>query len=77
MGIFSRLNWNLEMLVFEARGDLEYPEKTSWSKDKNQKQIIIIYQDNSELTETISVKRYTHESCSLASGGATGVWSIV
>jgi len=23
----SRLNWNLEMLVFEERGKQEYPEK--------------------------------------------------
>ena len=34
----SRSNWNLEMLVFEERGKLEYPEKTSRSKGENQQQ---------------------------------------
>ena len=31
-------NWNLERLVFEERGKLEYPEKTSRSKGENQQQ---------------------------------------
>ena len=34
----SRLNLNLEMLVFEERGKPEYRRKTSRSKDKNQQQ---------------------------------------
>ena len=34
----SRSNWNLEMLVFEEWGKLEYPEKTSRSKEENQQQ---------------------------------------
>ena len=33
-----RSNWNLQMLVFDERGKLDYPEKTSWSKDENQQQ---------------------------------------
>ena len=31
----SRLNWNLEMLVFEEGGKPEYSEKNPWSKDEN------------------------------------------
>ena len=27
MSVRSRSNWNLEVLVFEERGKLEYPEK--------------------------------------------------
>ena len=38
MGTLSRLNWNLEMLVFEERENPEYLEKTSQSKDENQQQ---------------------------------------
>ena len=30
-----RLNWALEMLVFEEGGEPEYPEKNPWSKDEN------------------------------------------
>ena len=31
-------NWNLEMLIFEKRGKLEYPEKTFQSKGENEQQ---------------------------------------
>ena len=34
----SRLNWNLEMLVFLEGGKPEYPEKNPRSKDKKQQQ---------------------------------------
>ena len=34
----SRLNWNLEVLVFEERGERSSRRKTSWSKDENQQQ---------------------------------------
>jgi len=36
MFVRCRSNWNLEVLVFEERGKLEYLEKTSQSKDENQ-----------------------------------------
>ena len=32
----SRLNWNLEMLVFTEGGKPEYPEKNPRSRDENQ-----------------------------------------
>ena len=28
----SRLNWNLEILIFEERGKPEHPEKTLWEQ---------------------------------------------
>ena len=31
-------NWNLEMLIFEKRGKLEYPQKTFQSKGENEQQ---------------------------------------
>ena len=34
----SRLNWNLEVLVFVEGGKPEYPEKNPRSKDENQQQ---------------------------------------
>ena len=34
----SWLSWNLEMLVFEERGKLEYPEKNLSQKGENQQQ---------------------------------------
>ncbi len=34
----SRLNWNLEVLVFMEGGKPENPEKNPGSKDKNQQQ---------------------------------------
>ena len=34
----SRLNWNLEVLVFVERGKPENPEKNPRSKDENQQQ---------------------------------------
>ena len=34
----SRLNWNLEMLVFEERGKPEYAEKNLSSREENQQQ---------------------------------------
>ena len=36
LSTFARLNWNLECWYFAERGKLEDPEKTPWSKDKNQ-----------------------------------------
>ena len=36
--IVSRLNYNLEMLVFVEGGKPEYPEKNAWSRDENQQQ---------------------------------------
>ena len=34
----SKLNWNLEMLVFVEAGIPEYPEKNPQSRDENQQQ---------------------------------------
>ena len=36
--VHSRLNLNLEMLVFAEGGKLEYPEKNPLSRDENQQQ---------------------------------------
>ena len=36
LSTFVRSNWNLECWYFAERGKLEDPEKTPWSKDKNQ-----------------------------------------
>ena len=39
LGTLSRSNWNLEMLIFEERGKLEYLEiKPLGARDKNQQQ---------------------------------------
>ena len=35
----SRWNWNLELLVFEERGKLEYPKKNLSAQGQNQQQI--------------------------------------
>ena len=43
----SRLNWNLEMLVFVEGGKLEYPEKNPQSRDENQQQTQPTYGVNS------------------------------
>ena len=34
----SRLNWNLEVLIFVEGGKSENPEKNRWSKDESQQQ---------------------------------------
>ena len=44
----SRLNWNLEMLVFVELGKLEYPEKNPQSRDENQQQTQPTYDADSE-----------------------------
>ena len=38
MGTLSRSNWNLEILIFEERGNRSTRRKTSRSKDENQQQ---------------------------------------
>ena len=38
MSTVSRLNWNLEMLVFGEGGKPENPEQNPWSRDENQEQ---------------------------------------
>ena len=43
MGTLSRLNWNVEMLVFEERGNRSTQRNTSQGKDENQQQIIYKY----------------------------------
>ena len=32
VSVRSRSNWNLQVLVFEKRGKLEYPEKNLWEQ---------------------------------------------
>ncbi len=38
MAVYSRSNWNLEVLVFVEGGKPETPKKNPWSKDENQQQ---------------------------------------
>jgi len=40
MSMCSISNWNLEVLVFEERGKLKNPEKSSWNKGEYQQQTL-------------------------------------
>ena len=40
MSMCSISNWNLEVLVFEERGELKNPQKTSHSKGEYQRQTL-------------------------------------
>ena len=46
--VYSRSNWNLEVLVFMEGGKLENPEKNPRSKDENQQQTQPTYGTGSE-----------------------------
>ena len=43
LSLYSRLYWNLAVLVFEERGKLEYPEKNLSEQGENQQQTQPIY----------------------------------
>ena len=63
----SRLNWNLEMLVFVEGGKIEYPEKNPQSRDENQQQTQPTYETENQTWAALVGGECTplHHPCSL------------